>query len=140
MKLPASGSYLNSTLNSKIMNYVKHLNEFLERIKADPRLNPTHVSLYFSLCRIWNISRFADSFFINREEVMVVAKIGSKATYHRCISHLNEWGYIKYYPSRNPYKGSRVKILDSRINLKTNSPSTDPINDQSTSNLKDEIR
>ena len=102
------------------MNYVKHLNGFLERIKADPRLNPTHVSLYFSLFRIWNISRFSESFFINREEAMVVAKIGSKSTYHRCISNLTDWGYIEYYPSRNPYKGSRVKILDFDLVRKSN--------------------
>ena len=111
------------------MNYVKHINEFLERVKKDSRLNPTHVSLYFSLFRIWNISRFADSFFINREEVMIVAKIGSKSTYHRCISNLTDWGYITYFPSQNPYKGSRVRLVVFNSISKSSYPSADPTND-----------
>lgn len=116
------------------MNYVKHLNEFLERVKEDARLNPTHISLYLPLFRIWNISRFPESFFINREEAMSVSKIGSKCTYHRCISNLAEWRYIDYFPSRNPYKGSRVKILNLHSNIedltKPNGPGNDLPNSQ----------
>ena len=38
-------------------------------------------------------------------------KIGSKATYHRCLKNLNDWKYIYYMPSHNPYKGSQIKML-----------------------------
>lgn len=117
------------------MNYVKHLNEFLERVKEDSRLNPTHISLYLSLFRIWNIGRFPESFFINREEAMSVSKIGSKCTYHRCISNLTEWGYIEYFPSRNPYKGSRVKILNFNSILEDIPKTIDPAIDLSNSKL-----
>jgi len=118
------------------MNYVKHLNEFLERVKEDSRLNPTHISLYLSLFRIWNIGRFPASFFINREEAMSVSKIGSKCTYHRCISNLTEWGYIEYFPSRNPYKGSRVKILSLHSSLEDILKHKDPEIDLSNPNVK----
>lgn len=117
------------------MNYIKHLNEFLERIKEDSRLNPTHISLYLSLFRIWNIGRFPESFFINREEVMSVSKIGSKCTYHRCISNLTEWGYIEYFPSRNPYKGSRVKMLNLHSILEDIQKPNDPAIDLSKPNI-----
>lgn len=42
---------------------------------------------------------------------MAMAKIGSKATYHRCLKGLDNWKYIYYMPSHNPYKGSQIKML-----------------------------
>ncbi|WP_240911213.1 hypothetical protein [Yeosuana marina] len=64
-----------------------------------------------SLFQYWNLGRFPKEFFINREEIMQLSKIGSYATYHRCLRALDAWTYIKYLPSHNPYKGSRVKML-----------------------------
>lgn len=96
------------------MDYVQHMNALMENIRKDPRLNPTHISLYLSLFRLWNVLRFPESFYINREEVMQVAKIGAKGTYHRCIRELDSWKYISYMPSHNPYKGSRIRIFELR--------------------------
>ncbi len=93
------------------MNYIKHLNAVFKRFACDPRLNPTHISLYMALFQFWNINRFPHIFYINREELMKMSKIGSKATYHRCLKNLNHWSYIVYFPSHNPYKGSRIKML-----------------------------
>lgn len=93
------------------MNYIKHLNSVFQVFARDSRLNPTHISLYMALFQIWNINRFPDLFFINREEVMQRSKIGSKATYHRCLKNLDYWKYITYLPSHNPYKGSQIKML-----------------------------
>ena len=42
---------------------------------------------------------------------MQLSKIGSKSTYHRCIKELNHWKYIVYFPSHNPYRGSKIKML-----------------------------
>lgn len=93
------------------MNYIKHLNAVFQQFSMDSRLNPTHISLYVALFQYWNINRFRESFFINREDVMSMAKIGSKATYHRCLKRLHDWKYIHYMPSHNPYKGSQIKML-----------------------------
>ena len=93
------------------MNYIRHLNSVFQHFAKDSRLNPTHVSLYMALFQFWNINRFPEIFYINREEVMEMAKIGSKATYHRCLRRLDDWKYIHYMPSHNPYKGSKVKLL-----------------------------
>ena len=41
---------------------------------------------------------------------MRLSKIGSKNTYHKCISELSEWGFFLYCPSHNPMKGSTVKM------------------------------
>lgn len=92
------------------MNYIKLLNAVFEKFYFDDRLNPTHISLYMALFQEWNSSRFADEFYVNRRDVMRCAKIGSKSTYHRCITDLDSWLYLCYFPSNNPYKGSKIKM------------------------------
>ena len=92
------------------MNYIKLLNAAFEKFFFDDRLNPTHISLYMALFQEWNSSRFADEFYVNRRELMRVAKIGSKSTYHRCVTDLDSWNYLFYFPSNNPYKGSKIKM------------------------------
>jgi len=63
-----------------------------------------------ALFQLWNIYRFQEIFSIHRGEVMEMAKIGSRDTYHKCLKNLNEWKYIDYLPSHNPYKGSRIRM------------------------------
>ena len=92
------------------MNYIRLLNAAFEKFFFDDRLNPTHISLYMALFQEWNSSRFADEFYVNRRELMRVAKIGSKSTYHRCVTDLDSWNYLSYFPSNNPYKGSKIKM------------------------------
>ena len=92
------------------MNYIKLLNAAFEKFYFDDRLNPTHISLYMALFQEWNSSRFANEFYVNRRDLMLASKIGSKSTYHRCVTNLDSWGYLSYYPSNNPYKGSKIKM------------------------------
>lgn len=94
------------------INYIKHLNGVFERFYRDNRLNPSHISLYVTLFQIWNTEYFRAEFYINRADVMKMSKIGSTATYHRCIKQLDHWKYILYQPSHNPYKGSKVKMFN----------------------------
>jgi len=93
------------------INYIKHLKGVFIQFSKDNNLNPIHISLYMALFQLWNINRFAEVFYVNREEVMQYAKIGSKSTYHRCVKELNHWKYLIYFPSHNPYKGSKIKML-----------------------------
>ncbi len=92
------------------MNYIKLLNAAFEKFFFDDRLNPTHISLYMALFQEWNSSRFAEEFYVNRRDLMLASKIGSKSTYHRCVTDLDSWGYLSYFPSNNPYKGSKIKM------------------------------
>lgn len=107
------------------MNYIKHLNGVFQQFSKDNRLNPTHISLYLGLFYVWNYNRFPNEFFICREEIMKQSKIGSTTTYHRCIKELSHWKYINYYPSHNPYKGSKVRLFNfdtsdkQEVNLKS---------------------
>ena len=63
-----------------------------------------------ALFQEWNSSRFADEFYVNRRDLMLASKIGSKSTYHRCVTDLDSWHYLSYFPSNNPYKGSKIKM------------------------------
>jgi hypothetical protein len=92
------------------MNYIKLLNAAFSTFYFDERLNPTHISLYMALFQEWNSSRFADEFYVNRRDLMRASKIGSKSTYHRCVTDLDSWLYLCYFPSNNPYKGSKIKM------------------------------
>ena len=94
------------------MNYIKHLNAVFKKFYADKRLNTTHVSLYMALFQFWNINRFPEEFYINRQQIMQLSKIGSTATYHGCLKQMNSWKYLKYMPSHNPYKGSKIKMFN----------------------------
>lgn len=94
------------------MNYIKHLAGFFDRVAADERLNPTHISMYVSLFQFWNASRFKNPISISRGELMRVSKISAKATYHKCMKDLNDFGYLKYKPSFNPFKGSLVYLFN----------------------------
>ncbi|MDG5492910.1 hypothetical protein [Psychroserpens sp. SPM9] len=100
------------------VNYILHLKGVFIQFSKDNRLNPTHISLYMALFQIWNNNRFLDEFYINREEVMSFSKIGSKSTYHKCIKDLNHWKYIIYYPSHNPFKGSKIKMFNFETSSK----------------------
>ncbi|AEW85358.1 hypothetical protein FCOL_02565 [Flavobacterium columnare ATCC 49512] len=100
------------------MNYIKHLTGFFEKVAIDKTLNPTHVSLYIALFQFWNCNRFKNPISINRDEVMRISKISSKATYHKCLKSLHSLGYINYEPSYNPFKGSHVILFNFSEDLK----------------------
>lgn len=100
------------------MNYIKHLTGFFEKVALDRTLNPTHVSLYIALFQFWNCNRFKNPISINRDEVMRISKISSKATYHKCLKNLHNLGYINYEPSFNPFKGSHVILFNFSEDLK----------------------
>ncbi|WP_321540161.1 transcriptional regulator [Flavobacterium piscinae] len=116
------------------MNYIKHLTGFFEKVAIDKKLNPTHISLYIALFQFWNCNRFKNPISINRDEVMRISKISSKATYHKCLKNLHNLGYINYEPSYNPFKGSHVILFNFSDDLKPapkseRKPKNEPLNE-----------
>lgn len=92
------------------MNYISHLNTVFDKFNTDKNLNATHISLYMALFYYWNLNRFPDEFYINKQEIMQLSKIGSNPTYHRCLKQMDFLKYFKYMPSHNPYKGSKIEM------------------------------
>lgn len=93
------------------MNYIKQLTHFFYIAATDEKLSPTHISLFIALFQHWNQARFKDQIQIIRDDIMLLAKINSKATYHRSMAYLHQGKYINYMPSYNPYKGSIIEFF-----------------------------
>lgn len=90
---------------------ISQLTHFIRAVKEDNRITTTHISLYVALFESWDRCNFQNPVCINRRTVMEVAKISGLATFHKCIRDLDEFGYIRYQPSRNPAVPSQVTFL-----------------------------
>ncbi|WP_437372125.1 hypothetical protein [Maribacter litoralis] len=92
------------------VNYIIQLNEAFERFNNDDRIKQGHITLYLAFFQKWNREYFKMTITINREWIMEKAKIKSKTTYHNYLKDLNDWGYLRYYPSYHPARGSKVQM------------------------------
>jgi len=92
------------------MNYIKHLNAAFHEFYDDSRLHNGHISLYMALFFYWNLHHFPDEFYANRIEIMKLAKIGSRSTYHRLVKDLSNWEYIEYMPTQNPTQKTMIRM------------------------------
>ncbi len=101
------------------MNYIRHLNAAFHQIYSDDRLHSGHIGLYMALFFYWNLHHFAAEFYANRTEIMKMAKIGSRSTYHRLIKELSEWEYIEYMPTQNPTQKTMVRVSHIRTDSST---------------------
>jgi len=90
---------------------LQQLSAFYTAIEQDKRIGATHVSLYMALFQLWNLNLFQNPISITRQEVMPIAKINGRATYHKCMHELQEYGYIRYVSSFNPVLKSIVYFL-----------------------------
>lgn len=87
------------------------LSVFLNAVQSDPRIGLNHIGLYTVLLEYGYEQDKYDPVLIKAKEVMIRAKIRSITTYHRSINDLNDFGYIKYLPSFNHRKKSKVFLL-----------------------------
>ncbi|WP_298495491.1 hypothetical protein [uncultured Algibacter sp.] len=92
------------------VNYIIQLNAVFECFNKDERIKQGHITLYLAFFQKWNREYFKKTITINRESTMKKAKFKSKTTYHNYIRDLNDWGYLKYFPSYHPARGSKVKM------------------------------
>ena len=80
-------------------------------IANDPRIGVSHISLYCALLQYKYLQSLSDPIMIRSNDVMKIAKIAGLATYHKCIRDLHDLGYIRYQPSYNHRKKSKVYLL-----------------------------
>lgn len=76
----------------------------------DEEVSPIDISIYNTLFLLWNNAEFDDKLSINRNEVMMMSKVGNANTYTKSLKKLDSLGFIKYLPSNNPMKGSIVTM------------------------------
>ena len=74
------------------------LNNFLKRICDDPRIGPSHISLYMAIVYCFREQNYRRPVSVFGRDLRRLAKIGGSGLYHRCIRDLKECGYIHYEP------------------------------------------
>ncbi len=114
------------------VNYIIHLNTAFEHFNNDIRIKQGHITLYLAFFQKWNREFFKETITINRGLIMENAKIKSKTTYHNYLKDLNEWGYLQYYPSYHPARGSRIRLFKFGTSTET---STNTSNGTSTGQI-----
>jgi hypothetical protein len=77
----------------------------------DQRLAPCHISLYLGIFRRWYAMEFKNPIGIIREDLMRVSKLNAKATYHKALKDLHDFGYIEYIPTVSRYGQSQVRLI-----------------------------
>ncbi len=92
------------------MKSIPELIEFFVAIREDSRISPIHISLFMAIMQHWNNNDCKNPICVFSHELMMLAKISGVATYHRSIHELDKYGYIRYEPSYNRYKGSMIYI------------------------------
>lgn len=92
------------------VNYIFHLNEVLERFYNDTGVKQGHIALYMAFFQKWNHEFFKPMITVNKRFIMERAKFRSKTTYHNHLKDLSDWGYLQYFPSFHPARGSRIKM------------------------------
>lgn len=83
---------------------------FMEMIQDNPRIGPSHISLYMAILYTYRQQDSRIPISIFSRDLMKQAKIFGAATYHKCLQDLRECGYIRYVPSYNPVLGSLVYL------------------------------
>ena len=91
------------------MEDLGQLADFYEAIADDVRIGDTHICLYMALVHERNVSSLDNPVYIKRGTLMKNARI-SRKTYNKRMNELQEYGYIKYEPSSNPFISSKVYL------------------------------
>jgi hypothetical protein len=93
------------------MEQLKLLSEFFSAIENDPRISISHIAIYAALLQYWKNQNYKSPVQAYSHEIMQLAKISARTTYHKVIKDLSEYGYIKYEPSFKRNQGSKVHIF-----------------------------
>ena len=94
------------------MEAINPLHHFLKAINNDHRVNTKHIAVYMTLYKLWLEKKCSNPIEIVSHKVMKAAKISSSSTWHKTIRSLDEYGYIRYEPTFNRMRCSKVYLID----------------------------
>jgi hypothetical protein len=95
------------------MEQLKPLSDFFTAIEQDGRISITHIGIYAALLEYRAQMDYSNPIVAFSYDIMKIAKISSAMTYHKCVKDLNAYGYIRYEPSFNKNKGSKIYFSES---------------------------
>jgi len=93
------------------MDLFTPLTGFFAAIQKDARISITHIGIYAAILQYWQQMGCPRPLQFYSHELMEVAKISSKTTYHQYIRDLHEFGYIRYEPLFKSRVRSKVFLL-----------------------------
>lgn len=104
------------------VNYIRHLDVFMEIVGVVDAINFTHIAVYLSLFRMWNISFFTNPISPSRDDIMKYAGLKSKESFYRIIREMEGLDLLRYYPSNSKYEKSfyclsHLEIEDCKIKI-----------------------
>lgn len=85
--------------------------KFMERSVTEDSIGMPEICVFAVLFQLWVAGGCENPIRISRAKVMILSKVKSKTTYHKCIAALVSIGYIRYEASYHPL-GSWVWILE----------------------------
>lgn len=94
------------------MERLNYLSDFFWAIQSDARISITHIGIYAALLQYRIENGWANPIQVFSHEIMNLAKLSSAITYHKCVRQLSEYGYIRYEPSFNRTKGSKIYFAE----------------------------
>lgn len=105
------------------VNYIRHHKNVNMKMMGD-NVSSIDMALYNGLFLLWNECGFCNELSVNRQDLMMMSKIGSRNTYHKSLWTLHEKKYIKYTPSHNPLVGSKISLYRFDTTTDTSSDTT----------------
>ena len=93
------------------MEIASVITTFIKSAEKDPRLSPSHISVFIALVFQWERIGQMGSFKVFSYDIMPMAKLSSRSTYFKCIGDLNDAGYLKYQPSKYKHEASSIEFI-----------------------------
>jgi hypothetical protein len=94
------------------MDRLHYISDFFEAIETDARISLTHIGIYTALLHYRIQNGFTNPIQVFSHEIMKIVKLSSAITYYKCVKQLCEYGYIRYEPSFNRNKGSKIYFIE----------------------------
>ncbi len=91
------------------MLYSEELNRFMNEVREDGRIGPSHISLFMAILQCAD-RQGENPVCVFSRDLMPLAKISGSATFNKNIWELHNYGYIRYIPSYNHFLGSMIYI------------------------------
>ena len=90
---------------------MKHLAVYMD----DPILNVWHLAILTAILSLGFRQGERHKIKVSRSKIMALSHINTLPTYHKYFKQLQEFGYIKYYPSYHPGYRSEVELIGKRL-------------------------
>ncbi|CAA9197282.1 hypothetical protein FLA105534_01555 [Flavobacterium bizetiae] len=101
----------NDLIPFKANSIEDSLSVFFAATEKDLRIGSIHLGLFAALLRYYSICGFVNPIKAYSYQIMPLAKISARTTYHRHIRELSQYGYIRYEASFKKNKPSCIYLL-----------------------------